>query len=57
MSEISLLELEAIKVKMTEISLQMDMQKLLHSFLIRFEFLDRIICYPRIRTKLTEKRD
>jgi len=55
MSEISLLELEALKVKMNEISMQMDMQKLLHSLLIRFEFLDRIICYPRTPTKCSEK--
>ena len=32
--------LEALKAKMPEISLQMDIQKLFHSFLIRFGFFD-----------------
>ena len=32
--------LEALKAKMSEISLQMDIQKLFHSFLIRFGFFD-----------------
>ena len=32
--------LEAVKLKMPEITLQMDIQKLFHSFLVRFGFFD-----------------